>query len=78
MFFLASDLNFIFLFISLMCVFDYNSVRTAAEDVEAAAVAIAAAAAEEGGEGEEREEKEGSDKATNNDGDNDSGSIAER
>jgi hypothetical protein len=40
MFFLISDFNFIFLFILLIYVFDYDDVRTAAENAETTTVAI--------------------------------------
>jgi hypothetical protein len=79
MFFLASNLNFIFLFISLIYIFDCNGVETAAEDAEVIAVIAAAAViegeGEGGGEGRGGEE---SGKAANSDGDSDSGDIAKK
>jgi hypothetical protein len=42
--FLASNLNFIFLFISLIYVFNYDGVRTTAKDIKTATITAAAAA----------------------------------
>ena len=67
-FFLASDLNFIFLFISLIYVFNCDSVGTTVEDARATAVAATATAKRGGGDS----------KAANGDGDGDSGGVTER
>jgi hypothetical protein len=84
--FLASDLNFIFLFISLIYIFDYNNIRISIKDTEAAVVIAAAAArgeeeeeegGKEGGGGGERG-GDGDKEAANSDGDSDSGGVAKR
>jgi hypothetical protein len=70
--FLALDFNSILLFVSLMCVFDCDSVRTTVRDTGAAA----ARGGREGGGGSGND---GSGGAANGDGDsdNDSGDVTE-